>query len=72
MGDNATIICSKLYGSAKIGQNSYITDATVANQMIVGDNTVIGMGSLITKPIPSNVIAYGLPAKVIRENDSEL
>jgi hypothetical protein len=34
----------------------------------IGSNTVIGIGSIITKPIPSNVMAAGTPCKVIKEN----
>ncbi len=33
----------------------------------IGDNTIIGTGSIVTKDIPSNVIAVGNPCKVIRE-----
>lgn len=33
----------------------------------IGDNTVIGAGSVVTKDIPANVVAYGIPCKVIRE-----
>ena len=32
----------------------------------IGDNTIIGSGSVITKDIPANVIAAGVPCKVIR------
>jgi acetyltransferase-like isoleucine patch superfamily enzyme len=32
----------------------------------VGDNVIVGAGSLVTKDIPSNVIAYGNPCKVIK------
>lgn len=31
------------------------------------DNTIIGSGSVITKDIPANVIAAGVPCRVIRE-----
>ena len=31
------------------------------------DNTVIGAGSIVTKDIPANVVAYGNPCRVIRE-----
>lgn len=40
----------------------------------IGDNTVIGAGSVVTKDIPSNVLAFGSPCKVqreINEHDSE-
>ena len=32
----------------------------------IGDNSVIGAGSVVTKDIPSNVVAYGNPCKVVR------
>ena len=34
---------------------------------LVGDNVTIGAGSVVTKSIPSNVLALGNPCKVIRE-----
>mgnify|MGYP003291681549 CR=1 FL=1 len=33
----------------------------------IGDNTVIGAGSVVTKSIPGNVVAVGVPCKVLRE-----
>jgi galactoside O-acetyltransferase len=35
----------------------------------IGDNSVIGAGSVVTKDIPANVVAYGNPCRVIREID---
>jgi maltose O-acetyltransferase len=32
----------------------------------VGDNTIIGAGSVVTKDIPANVVAAGNPCRVIR------
>ena len=40
-------------------------DMTITEGTI--DNTVIGAGSVVTKNIPSNVLAVGNPCKVIRE-----
>ncbi len=38
----------------------------------IGDNTVIGAGSIVTKDIPANVVAVGNPCKVMREiNDHD-
>ena len=34
----------------------------------IGDNVVIGAGSVVTKDIPDNTIAYGNPCLVMREN----
>jgi acetyltransferase len=33
----------------------------------IGDNTVIGAGSVVTKDMPSNVLAVGNPCRVLRE-----
>lgn len=33
----------------------------------IGDNSVIGAGSVVTKDIPANVVAVGNPCKVLRE-----
>lgn len=35
--------------------------------VVIGENSVIGAGSVITKSIPNNVVAAGNPAKVIKE-----
>lgn len=72
MEDDVTVICSQLYGSTKIGRGSYITASTVQNQITVGRHSVIGMGSVVTKSIGDNMIAYGIPARAVRNNDSSL
>ena len=57
-------------GSAHIGDKCSIgMNATIRNHLYIGDWTVIGAGSLVTKDMPQGVVAYGAPAKVIREND---
>ena len=35
--------------------------------MSIGDGSIIGAGSVVTKDIPAGVIAAGVPCKVIRE-----
>lgn len=72
IGSNTAIICSTLYGSVKTGERSYITASTIGNQMTIGEDTVVGMGSVVTRPIGDRVIAYGIPAKVVKGNDSGL
>ena len=37
----------------------------------IGNNAVIGAGSVVTKDIPDNVVAVGNPCKVIREIKEE-
>lgn len=51
-----------------IGNNVWIgAGAKIMPGVTIGDNTVIGAGSVVTKDIPENVVAYGVPCKVIRE-----
>ena len=38
----------------------------------IGDNVVIGAGSIVTRDIPDNVVAYGSPCRVMRENISDV
>jgi galactoside O-acetyltransferase len=50
-----------------IGNNVWIGGGVhVMPGVIIGDNSVIGAGSIVTKDIPSDVIAVGNPCKVLR------
>lgn len=56
----------------KIGNSVWIGGNTVINPGVtIGDNVVIGSGSVVTKDIPSGVVAAGVPCKVIREITQE-
>ena len=51
-----------------IGSNVWVGGNTTINPGVtIGDNVVIGSGSVVTKDIPSNVVAAGNPCRVIRE-----
>ncbi len=58
-----------------IGNNVWIgTNVSVLPGVTIGDNCVIGAGSVVNRDIPSNVIAVGNPCKAIRkitEKDKE-
>lgn len=55
-----------------IGNNVWIGGGVIVNPGVtIGDNVVIGSGSVVTKDIPSNVIAAGNPCKIIREITDE-
>jgi sugar O-acyltransferase (sialic acid O-acetyltransferase NeuD family) len=41
----------------------------IFDRIEIGEHTVIGSGSLVTKSIPSFVLAYGSPARIIRERE---
>ena len=51
-----------------IGKNCWIgAGVIIVPGITVGDNSVIGAGSVVTKDIPANVVAVGNPCKVLRE-----
>ena len=55
-----------------IGNNVWIgAGSTILAGVTIGDNSVIGAGSVVTKSIPANVIAVGVPCKVKREITKE-
>lgn len=56
-----------------IGKNCWLgAGVIVLPGVTIGDNTVIGAGSVVTKDIPANVVAVGNPCKVLREiNDHD-
>lgn len=50
-----------------IGKNCWIgAGAIIVPGVTIGDNVVIGAGSMVTRDIPSNVVAVGNPCKVLR------
>ena len=59
-----SVICSH----AKIGNGVFIgAGTTIIDRITIGENTIIGAGSVVVKDMGPNVIAYGNPARVIRE-----
>ncbi|MBW2559292.1 MAG: hypothetical protein JRE40_00410 [Deltaproteobacteria bacterium] len=42
------------------------TGCTILKGVTIGENSIIAAGSVVTKDIPNNVVAAGVPAKVIR------
>jgi acetyltransferase-like isoleucine patch superfamily enzyme len=49
---------------ASIGSGS-----TVLSKVTIGENAIVGAGSVITKDVPANVIVAGNPAKFLRRLD---
>lgn len=39
---------------------------TIIGDITIGDNVIVGAGSVVTKDVPSNCIVAGNPAKVIK------
>ena len=83
IGDNVTISDARILthdGSTKralglsrvgrviIGNDVFIgADAVILPNVKIGSNVVIGAGAIVTRDIPDNSFAAGVPCKVIRE-----
>jgi acetyltransferase-like isoleucine patch superfamily enzyme len=44
-------------------------NVTVLKGVTIGENTLVAIGSVVTKSLPANVVAGGVPAKVIKQID---
>ena len=57
----------------RIGKNCWLgAGVIVLPGVTIGENTVVGAGSVVTKDLPANVVAVGNPARVLRKiNDRD-
>lgn len=54
------------HAKVKLGDNIWLGEnVTICKGVSIGDNCIIGIGSVVTKSIPSNSVAVGVPARVI-------
>ena len=50
-----------------IGKNVWIgAGVIILPGVTIGDNAVIGAGAVVTRDIPANVVAFGVPCRVMR------
>jgi len=60
------------FARVKLGKNVWLGAACVVLPGVeIGENTVIGAGSIVTKSLPANVVAVGVPAVVRRSLELE-
>ena len=59
-----------LFGQIKIGNNVHIgTNSVIMPGVCIGNNVIVGCGAVVTKNIPDNSIAVGVPARIIETID---
>lgn len=59
-------------GEVVIGNNVWLGDkVTILAGVQIGDNVIIGANSVVTKDIPSNSMAAGIPARVLKQVKKE-
>lgn len=57
----------------KIGDDVWIgANVTILPGVTIGNNVVIGAGAVVTKDIPDNSLAVGVPARVIKEIENDI
>lgn len=62
---------ANLGGDVIVKANTFIgSSATIIQKRHIGTGSVIGAGAIVTKNIPDNVLAVGMPAKIKKENYS--
>lgn len=58
------------FGAVTIGNNVHIGPRTlIMPDVHIGSNVIIGCGAIVTKDIPDNSVAIGIPARVIETID---
>lgn len=68
IGENTCMAAGvMLNGSVTIGKNCWLGLNVTCNKVKIGDNVLVGSGSMVTKDIPPGMVVSGVPAKVIRE-----
>ena len=59
-------------GRVSIGSRSNVAiSATVTNGISIGNDTIVGANSFLSDSLPNNVVAYGTPAKIVRQRKSD-
>ncbi|MFT6734265.1 MAG: maltose O-acetyltransferase [Polaribacter sp.] len=62
-----TGVQDNIYGDVMIGDNVLIgANVFICPSVVIGNNVVVGANSVVTKSIPDNSVAGGVPAKVIK------
>ena len=68
MNDKGELVVLEYGKPITIGNNCWLaSNVTVTGGVNIGEGSVIGAGSVVTRDIPPNVFAAGAPCKVIKE-----
>lgn len=69
IGTNCMILPQTVIaGGVRLGNDVFVSiGVKIRDTLIIKDNVIIGMGSVVTKNVPSNVTIIGFPAKPIRK-----
>ena len=58
----------QVFGPVVIKRGAWIAvNSVILPGVTIGENSIVAAGSVVTKDVPSNVMAGGIPAKIIKE-----
>ena len=71
IGDYSSFMPSvNISGEVNIHPRVYVgTGAKIINQLEIGENTIVGAGAVVSKTLPANCTAVGIPARPVKFND---
>ncbi|WP_434794262.1 2,3,4,5-tetrahydropyridine-2,6-dicarboxylate N-acetyltransferase [Terrisporobacter petrolearius] len=81
LGNNCTIyqnVTIGKKGNLQVNENAYprigdnvtiCTGAVILGDIKIGDNVIIGANAVVTKDLPNNIVAAGVPARIIKSGD---
>ena len=58
---------TRIFGSVETGSNAYISSAIVNNQTRIGENSTIGVGTVVMRDIESDTIVFDKPDKIFKK-----
>ena len=61
-GYNEEVLGPTIKDNAKIGAG-----ASILPNVVIGENSIVGSGSVVTKDVEDNVLVMGIPARVKRK-----
>lgn len=59
----------KLEKGTYIGTGAAIIQGDNSGKLVIGENSIVGAGAVVTKDVPNNVTVVGVPAKIISKNN---
>ena len=59
-----------LGGRVRIGRGAWIgIGATISDRVVIGEESIVGAGAVVLNDVPRRVVAFGVPARVVRAVD---